>query len=477
MPRNEEGGGRHGGIRGDRARTHRRAAVRRARATRHCLRLGLRRLSRAPSPRSRDTRRCSGRADRACARERPTRFSRNACAEAGIAHPEIRVLRAGGAVALAGQAARRFRRPAYRARADGSRASRPGEYWQRRVEGRAISLLFVRDSLALTPIAWSEQWTAPSAATPFRYGGAAGPVEVAAPQGLLAKLAALALLAWACAASRAPISSTTASASGCWKSIRGPGATLDVFDDDEDPAADASHRRAVRRRRPAAETPQPQSRGDRLRRGRRHSAAVAIGPTGPPTARRRGRLFLRARPILHGVCGGSDGGGGESEDRRAIRAHPNLASGGTPMSSASPIKVNEGASKWVDWLRAEAARLEVEVYTGSLGETLIDAGAKRRGGIEAGTRHRQNLPRRPGRSDADARRDAFARWPWTLIACARRSRSSRVSAANTRAGVLRMARDATRSSRWARGPRARWRKRSRCSRSLAIATRRRGRRW
>ena len=155
------------------------------------------------------------------------------CQMAGIKHPKIRdlrpedpehwlVKRRGGTGGM------------HIAPAQLGRVLAPGEYWQRRVEGRALSLLFVRDSLALTPIAWSEQWTAPSSATPFRYGGAAGPVDVVAPQGLLAKLAALAL----------------------WLGVRGlasadfiddgetfwlleinprPGATLDVFDDDEDP--------------------------------------------------------------------------------------------------------------------------------------------------------------------------------------------------------------------------------------------------
>jgi methenyltetrahydromethanopterin cyclohydrolase len=83
------------------------------------------------------------------------------------------------------------------------------------------------------------------------------------------------------------------------------------------------------------------------------------------------------------------------------------------MSSASPIKVNEGASKWVDWLIAEAARLEIEVTTGSLGETLIDAGAKRRGGVEAGLAIAKICL--GGLGEADLASDAkIARWPWTL---------------------------------------------------------------
>ena len=83
------------------------------------------------------------------------------------------------------------------------------------------------------------------------------------------------------------------------------------------------------------------------------------------------------------------------------------------MSGASSISVNEGASKGVDWLRAQAARLEIEIETGPLGETLIDAGVKRRGGIEAGLGVARiclgGLGEVALTSDATIRR-----WPWTL---------------------------------------------------------------
>ena len=83
------------------------------------------------------------------------------------------------------------------------------------------------------------------------------------------------------------------------------------------------------------------------------------------------------------------------------------------MSSPSPIKVNEGASKWVDWLCAESARLEVEVYTGSQGETLIDAGAKRRGGVEAGLAIAKICL--GGLGEVTLTPDgSIARWPWTI---------------------------------------------------------------
>ena len=41
----------------------------------------------------------------------------------------------------------------------------------------------------------------------------------------------------------------------------------------------------------------------------------------------------------------------------------------------SPISVNAAAARLVERLKADAAELKVSVARGSLGETLIDAGA------------------------------------------------------------------------------------------------------
>jgi uncharacterized protein len=167
------------------------------------------------------------------ARAKSPRWFATICKIAGIKHPKIRVVRPENAsqwlIKRSGGSG-----GVHIAPAEAWRALRRGEYWQRRVEGRAVSLLFVRDPLALTPIAWSEQWTAPSPGAPFRYGGAAGPIDIETPLGFMEKLAALTL----------------------WIGVRGlasadfiddgetfwlleinprPGATLDLFDDDEDP--------------------------------------------------------------------------------------------------------------------------------------------------------------------------------------------------------------------------------------------------
>ncbi len=56
-------------------------------------------------------------------------------------------------------------------------ATAPGDYYQRRVEGRSVSALFVGDGARATIVGLSEQWASPSSRAPFRYGGAAGPID------------------------------------------------------------------------------------------------------------------------------------------------------------------------------------------------------------------------------------------------------------------------------------------------------------
>ena len=53
-----------------------------------------------------------------------------------------------------------------------------GHYYQHRVAGRAVSLLFLANVDGIEVIGFNEQWCSPSAGMPFRYGGAAGNVEL-----------------------------------------------------------------------------------------------------------------------------------------------------------------------------------------------------------------------------------------------------------------------------------------------------------
>jgi uncharacterized protein len=54
----------------------------------------------------------------------------------------------------------------------------PDSYFQRRIAGRNISALFLASEKQAEIIGLSMQWTAPTQASPFRYGGAAGPVDI-----------------------------------------------------------------------------------------------------------------------------------------------------------------------------------------------------------------------------------------------------------------------------------------------------------
>nr|WP_207459845.1 ATP-grasp domain-containing protein [Azospirillum sp. SYSU D00513] len=52
----------------------------------------------------------------------------------------------------------------------------PGSYFQRRQTGEPVSLLFLADGTRALPVGFSAQWTCPAPESPFRYGGAAGPL-------------------------------------------------------------------------------------------------------------------------------------------------------------------------------------------------------------------------------------------------------------------------------------------------------------
>lgn len=54
-------------------------------------------------------------------------------------------------------------------------------YYQERVFGRAVSALFVANGSGARVLGFSEQWTAPLASSPWRYGGAVCPANVSAP--------------------------------------------------------------------------------------------------------------------------------------------------------------------------------------------------------------------------------------------------------------------------------------------------------
>lgn len=54
----------------------------------------------------------------------------------------------------------------------------PGDYYQRRLTGQPVSVLLLGDGRAARVLGLSEQWTATSSDTPFRFGGAARPARL-----------------------------------------------------------------------------------------------------------------------------------------------------------------------------------------------------------------------------------------------------------------------------------------------------------
>jgi uncharacterized protein len=67
---------------------------------------------------------------------------------------------------------------AHIAKAEARSFARPDSYFQRRVGGKSISALFLASEKKVEIIGLSMQWTAPTPESPFRYGGAAGPVDI-----------------------------------------------------------------------------------------------------------------------------------------------------------------------------------------------------------------------------------------------------------------------------------------------------------
>jgi uncharacterized protein len=62
--------------------------------------------------------------------------------------------------------------------AEGANGASPECYFQRRVAGESISALFLASERRAEILGLSIQWTAPTQESPFRYGGAAGPIDV-----------------------------------------------------------------------------------------------------------------------------------------------------------------------------------------------------------------------------------------------------------------------------------------------------------
>ena len=114
-------------------------------------------------------------------------------------------------------------------------AAPPDCYFQRRVTGQSISALFVANGKRAAIIGLSAQWTTPTPASPFRYGGAAGPIEVGAAQADEIACAVASIASEFCLVGINSVDFIV-STDAVWliETNPRPGATLDVFEPDED---------------------------------------------------------------------------------------------------------------------------------------------------------------------------------------------------------------------------------------------------
>jgi predicted ATP-grasp superfamily ATP-dependent carboligase len=118
----------------------------------------------------------------------------------------------------------------------GGRRASPDSYFQRRLAGKSISALFLASKKKAEIIGLSVQWTAPTQVSPFRYGGAAGPVDI---DGAQAEEIARSVAAIASEFSLVGLNSVDflLSDDAVWliEVNPRPGATLDVFESNESP--------------------------------------------------------------------------------------------------------------------------------------------------------------------------------------------------------------------------------------------------
>ena len=109
-------------------------------------------------------------------------------------------------------------------------------YYQERVDGRAVSALFVADGRRARVLGFSEQWTAPTPRSPFRYGGALRPASL---RQSVAREMASAVSAIARSFAVVGLASADFLVNGDAALLLEinprPGATLDIFDCDATP--------------------------------------------------------------------------------------------------------------------------------------------------------------------------------------------------------------------------------------------------
>ncbi len=133
-----------------------------------------------------------------------------------------------------------------------------GGYVQARVEGETYSLVLLSNGLDSRVVGAVRQWAAPSAAQPFRYGGAAGPVTLPGGHGP-AILAAAARIAQVCGLVGLISFDVIIGPAGWWllEVNPRPGSSLEILDTDPLPPLLALHLAACGGKLPPAALPAP----------------------------------------------------------------------------------------------------------------------------------------------------------------------------------------------------------------------------
>ncbi|MDR4307821.1 ATP-grasp domain-containing protein [Chelatococcus sambhunathii] len=137
----------------------------------------------------------------------------------------------------------------------GATSAGRGRYLQTYVRGRSVSALFLADGRRAAILGFSEQWTDPTDLSPFRYGGAVGPVALedelsdAIGKALMRIVAATGLVGLASADLILPQNGDAPDFMLLEINPR-PGATLDVFDRDDGPSLLGLHLEACAGRLP-----------------------------------------------------------------------------------------------------------------------------------------------------------------------------------------------------------------------------------
>ncbi len=138
---------------------------------------------------------------------------------------------------------------------------RPGTYYQEWRDGRSISVLFLADRRDARIVGFCEQWTAPTRAQPYRFGGAVGPVLVAQDlaAGLVEAVRRLSKTAGLAGLNSADFL-VRAHDFDLLEINPRPGATVELFDRPPLPPLLTLHRDAVKGVLPARLAPPPDAR-------------------------------------------------------------------------------------------------------------------------------------------------------------------------------------------------------------------------